>query len=197
VTGAILLAGGRATRVDGEDKPRFEVAGATLFAHAQAAVADCTPITAVGAPIGTDPEISWTREEPRYGGPAAGVVAALAHWRANDVDDPEWTFVLACDVPGVRAATERLRAARDHLPSETDGVCLTDAGSRPQWLLGLYRTAALRRRADALADAGHGASIRDLLDGLAVAVVRAPADETDDIDTWDDLARARRKETQT
>ena len=77
------------------------------------------------------------------------------------------------------------------VPSDTDGVCLADASSRPQWLTGAYRTAALRRAAGALPDAGRDASVRALLDDLAIAAIAAPDDLTADVDTWEDLDRAR------
>lgn len=199
--GAILLAGGRATRVDGIDKTRFDVGGRTLLERAIAAArgARATPITVVGprpdaaasAPS-AEADISWVREDPPFGGPAAAVVAALRAWRDDPShNDAPWTLVLACDLPGAEAAVERLTDAVPHLPADTDGVCLADESSRPQWLTGVYRTASLRRRADALPHDGHDASVRALLDDLAIAVIAAPAAETDDVDTWEDLSRAR------
>ncbi len=196
--GAILLAGGRATRVDGEDKTLFDVGGRTLLARAIAAAhgAEARPISvvgpepdaaALGIPLPAD--VVWVREDPPFGGPAAAVVAAL-HER-DAAADPAWTLLLACDLPGAEAAVSRLKDAIVLLPSDTDGVCLADESSRPQWLTGLYRTAALRERADALPDAGRDASVRALVDDLAIAVIAAPAAETADVDTWEDLRRAR------
>lgn len=196
MTGAILLAGGRASRVGGADKTLFEVAGTTLLQRAVDAVACADPITVVGDPVPgvtAVAGVAWAREDPPFGGPAAAVVAALATWR----DDPEWTYLLACDLPEAVAAASRLADARPLLPRETDGVCLSAADSRPQWLIGLYRTAALRRGADALPNKGQDASMRALLDDAAIAVIAAPGPETQDVDTWEDLseARARLEET--
>ena len=77
------------------------------------------------------------------------------------------------------------------VPSDTDGVCLGDGASRPQWLIGAYRTGALRDAASALPDRGRNAPVRSLLHDLAIAVVAAPGDLTRDVDTWQDLEQAR------
>lgn len=185
--GAILLAGGRATRLGGATKPLLEVGGRTLLQRAVDATRGCTPVTVAGDPVTGVDGVGWVREEPPFGGPAAAIVAALSTW----ADDPEWTFLLACDLPGVGGAVARLRRDIPLLPTDTDGLCLGDAGSRPQWLTGLYRTDSLRRAAAALPDLGRGASVRALLDDLAIAVVAAPDAETEDVDTWEDLERAR------
>lgn len=192
MTGAILLAGGRASRLGGVTKPLLDVGGRSLLARAVDAVHGCTPITVV-APVLDVPgagALSWVREDPPFGGPAAAIVAALASWREVE---PAWTYVLACDLPGVAGAVARLTDAFPLLPQGGDGVCLADAASRPQWLTGLYRTAALREGAAALPDGGADAPVRALMDGLTLAVIAAPADETDDVDTWEDLKRARER----
>lgn len=184
--GAILLAGGRASRVDGAVKPLFEVGGRTLLRAAVDAVTDAGahPVTVVAPVLDEGLPVDWVREDPPFGGPAAATVAALESW----AEDPEWTFLLACDLPRVGGAVARLVADLPLLPRDTDGLCLADASSRPQWLTGVYRTAALREAASALPDRGRDASVRALVAELAIAVVRAPA-ESDDIDTWEDLRR--------
>jgi molybdopterin-guanine dinucleotide biosynthesis protein A len=190
--GAILLAGGRATRVGGAQKTLFEVGGETLLARAVRAVRDAgaDPVV-VAAPVLDDAlDVAWVREEPAYGGPAAAIVAALDRsqlWRP----EPEWVLVLACDLPRVDAAVALLRDAVALVPADTDGVCLGDASSRPQWLTGVYRTRALRAASRALPDRGRDAAVRALIDDLAVAVLAAPDDVTSDVDTWEDLERAR------
>lgn len=190
--GAILLAGGRASRVGGARKPLFEVGGQTLLSRAVAAVAHAGARPIVVAAPALDPslDVEWVVEDPPFGGPVAGIVAALertALWEP----EPEWTFVLACDLPRVDAAVARLTSDIPLLPAGTEGVCLADASSRPQWLTGAYRTAALRAAARAIPDAGRHAPVRELLDDLAIAAIAAPDDLTADVDTWEDLGRAR------
>ncbi|WP_109211467.1 MULTISPECIES: NTP transferase domain-containing protein [Microbacterium] len=191
--GAILLAGGRASRVDGAAKPLFEVGGRTLLHAAVTAVTDAAarPITAVAPVLDETLPIAWVREDPPFSGPAAAIVAALRSWQ--EADDPEWTLLLACDLPGVGAAVRRLVDDLPLLPADTDGICLADRSSRPQWLIGAYRTRALRVAASALPDAGRDAPVRALLDDLAIVVVTASDDLTRDVDTWEDLEEARRR----
>ena len=62
-TGAILLAGGRARRLDGVAKPLLEVGGRSLLARAIAAVAGSDPLTIVGAPAAGFENHAWVREE--------------------------------------------------------------------------------------------------------------------------------------
>ena len=198
--GAILLAGGRASRVDGASKPLFDVGGRTLLAAAveAATAAGARPITVVAPVLDTALEVTWVREDPPFGGPAAAVVAAFEAWGSPSPEAapaPEWTLLLACDLPSVDAAVRRLVSDIVLLSSDTDGMCLGDASSRPQWLTGVYRTRALRGAASALRDAGRDAPVRALLDDLAIAVVAAPDHLTRDVDTWEDLEEARARAT--
>ena len=184
---AILLAGGRGSRMGGVHKPLLEVGGSTLLdaAVAAAKTAGCEPIVVVGPSDDAHPDLTWVREDPPFTGPAAAILAALPL-----VSSPR-TLVLACDLPRVADAVRALLAA----PDEADGVCLEDASGRRQWLTGLYRTDALRAAAATIPDAGRNASVRSLLGGLAITAVAASDDVAFDIDTWDDLNEARRRST--
>lgn len=187
--GAILLAGGRATRLDGAVKPLLEVRGKTLLQAAVDAVArvGADPVTVVGPVLDDTLRVSWVREEPPFGGPAAGVVAALASWEAASAL-PEWTFVLATDLPRVDDAVARLDADLGLQPGDLEGLCLADGSSRPQWLTGVYRTTALREAAAAIPDRGRDAPVRALVAELAIAVTADPA-AASDIDTWEDYRK--------
>ena len=190
--GAILLAGGRASRVDGAAKPLFDVGGQSLLARAVAAVAatGAHPIVVAAPVLDAALAVEWAPEDPPFGGPVAGIVAALGQPGAW-VPEPDWTFVLACDLPRVDAAVARLQSDILLVPADTDGVCLGDPSSRPQWLTGIYRTAALRRAAETMPDGGRDGPVHALLDDLAISVIAVPGDLTDDVDTWEDLKRAR------
>ena len=178
---AILLAGGRAARLGGAVKPLFRLDGETLLARAVAAVRDAGAArVVVAAPVLVpDLDVLWVREDPPFGGPVAGTVAALAVVEAAEV------LLLACDLVDPAAAV----AALPPIPAGADGVCLAEEG-RPQWLTGRYRTAALRTAASAIPGGGRDAAMRALLAGLRIACVDAPAALSRDIDTWDDLTAA-------
>lgn len=184
---AIILAGGRAARLDGAAKPLLEIGGRTLLDRAVAAVAGCDPIIIVGPPASVRSEVVWTRETPEFGGPVAGIAAGLAAGLAST--ESAEVFVLAADLPNAEGAVALLRR-HPPLASGEDGICLSDDSGRMQWLIGLYRTDALRGAVDALPDGGRDASIRSLLSGLAIIALPA-GDLATDVDTWDDLERAR------
>jgi molybdopterin-guanine dinucleotide biosynthesis protein A len=187
--GAILLAGGRASRMGGIDKPGLLVDGVSLLDRAIAAVREigADPLVAVGPPAAYDASVRWVREDPPFTGPAAAIVAALA--AMPEAPDPTWTLVLACDLPRVGAAVRQLVDDILLLPSDVDGACLADPSSRPQWLTAVYRTAVLRRAAASRADEGRDQSMRALLADLAIAALPDRADSTGDIDTWEDYRR--------
>ncbi len=191
--GAILLAGGRASRVGGAAKPLFEVGGRTLLAAAIDAVqhAGARPISVAAPVLDSALDVQWVREDPPFGGPVAGTVAVLDAWEAGGLL-PEWTLLLACDLSAVADAVAQLVRDLPLLPADADGMCLGDPSSRPQWLTGVYRVSALRRAAGAMADRGRDAPVRALVDGSRDHRGRRhPRDLTDDIDTWEDLERAR------
>lgn len=194
---AIILAGGRASRLDGAAKPLLEVGGRTLLDRAIAAVDGCDPIVIVGPPAPTRDRVVWTRETPEFGGPVAGIAAGLALVDTGDV------LLLAADLPHAEGAVALLRRHPPHPDSEDDsedeehedeehedGVCLIDSSGRMQWLVGRYRTDALRTAVAALPDGGRDASLRSLLARLRITAVPA-GDLATDVDTWDDLERAR------
>jgi len=174
---AVILAGGRGSRLGGLDKAAVVVAGRTLLDHALDAVRDAGRVVVVGPARdvpGAVPEVVWTREEPPGGGPVAGVAAGLPHVRADVV------VLLAVDQPGVTSATVgRLLAAGAP-------AALTDDGGRRQWLAGVWRTAALRA---ALPAEPRGASMRSVLEPLAPQGVPARPGEACDVDTPADLGR--------
>ncbi|MGN7949428.1 molybdenum cofactor guanylyltransferase [Microbacterium sp. 22215] len=180
---AIILAGGRASRLGGAAKPLLEVDGRTLLDHAVAALADCEPVVVVGPWMPVGGPVLWTQETPAFGGPVAGIAAGLAL-----IDNAE-VFVLAADLPNAEAAVALLRQ-HPPLSENQDGLCLADASGRMQWLTGRYRVAALRTALTRLPDAGRDASARALLGGLAIGTLPA-GDLATDVDTWDDLERAR------
>jgi molybdopterin-guanine dinucleotide biosynthesis protein A len=173
---AIVLAGGAATRLGGTDKPALIVDGLTLLDRVLAAVAGAETVVVVGDPRPTTVTVTWVREEPVGGGPAAATRAGLAAVTADTV------LLLAADLPFLTTATvDRLLAA-----TGKTGAVLVDDDGREQWLAGAWPTQALRT-----ADLVPDGSLRAALAPLHPTQVTAGALEVLDCDTPDDLARAR------
>ena len=97
-------------------------------------------------------------------------------------------LVLTCDLPLAGAAAAELVAAAGSAADETHGLCLDDG--RPQWLPAVYRRDALAGALAALGDP-HGASMRALAAQLTLTTIPDPGGLTADVDTWQDVERAR------
>lgn len=175
---AIVLAGGRAARMDGADKASVELQGRTLLEHALEALTDADEVVVVGDPVPTTRPVTFVRESPRYGGP----VAALLTGRDSLLRSPGTLGVLAVDMPRVNPWTFRRlhQAALGH-----DGAFLTDADGRRQ-LAGVVDAARLDAVRPDL-EAQHGMALRALLADLDLALVPPVGDEGRDVDTWTDL----------
>ena len=186
---AVVLSGGRAARLGGVDKPRLTVGGESLLAGviAAAAAAGAARIVVVG-PGGperaraADARIVWTREDPPFGGPVAGLAAALPVVETGRV------LVLTGDLVSPADAVALLLADGTE---GTDGVRLDDPSGRAQWLTAVYDTAALAAAIAALPDGGRDASVRAAVRGLRLTARSASADVVRDVDTWEDLTQAR------
>jgi len=211
---AVVLAGGRATRLGGVPKPTVVLDGATLLDRALAATRDAGRTVVVGPDAAVPPGrgVLVAREDPPFGGPVAGLDAGLraldrAHGRAHEHSRergpgtaPTWVLVLAVDVPRAAEAVPLLRAAVAAPPpgsapgsapgSPPDGAYLVRDG-RAQWLVGAYRRDALRRALDALAgpDGLTGLPVRRLVAGLSCLEVPDVDGLSADVDTWDDVRR--------
>jgi molybdopterin-guanine dinucleotide biosynthesis protein A len=180
---AVVLAGGKAARLGGQAKPQLQVGGRTMLATVLDAVSDAAERIVVGPRQPVPPGVRLVREQPPGGGPVAALRAGLPEVTTDVV------ALLAGDLPFLTAdlvAELRARLTRD-------GVLVVDEGGRDQYLLGVWRTAALR---SATADVRGPTPLRRVLAGLAVTRHRprvepgTPPPWTD-CDTPADLARAR------
>ncbi|MET8097507.1 NTP transferase domain-containing protein [Streptomyces sp. NPDC005236] len=98
---AVVLAGGAARRLGGEDKPGVRVGGRTLLDRVLAACADATRTVVVAEPRPTARPVEWAREDPPGGGPLAALDAGLRHTRAP------YVLVLSADLPFLEEKTVR------------------------------------------------------------------------------------------
>lgn len=185
---AVILAGGRATRLGGVPKSTLKYDGASLLSRALDAAAGASTVVVVGpGPSGLPRGVLTAREEPAYGGPAAAIAAGLAALSTRP--KAKWTLVLACDMPNAARGVPALQAVLEH-DANSEGAMAESADGRRQPLLGMYDTGALEREV-AIASAGSGltdSSVFRLLARLNVLAVAVPEGSTDDVDTWEDAA---------
>lgn len=184
--GLIILAGGRAARLGGQDKPGLVVGDRTLLASVVRAGAGARQVIVVGPERPGLDGVSFVREEP----PGAGPVPALKRGLA-EASQP-WVAVLAADLPFLRAGHLDTLLSAAGAQGVQSGAVLVDAAGRPQWLAGCWRTEALRRAAARY----RQDSLRGLLGPLGpalVALTQAPGEPPPwlDCDTPQDLRQAR------
>jgi len=186
---AIILAGGKGSRLGGADKSALVGPdGRTTLERTILACreVDAKRVVVVGPPATLSAvDVEVTQEQPPGSGPALAIAAGLALLNSDPSDDSD-VLVLACDMPNAGPGVKALLAAQ----SGVDGVLGVADGQR-QWLLGLYKRAALAGACGDLANwVGAGnPSVRYLLSGLDLAEVVVPASTADDIDTPEDLNR--------
>ncbi len=184
---AVVLAGGRATRLGGVDKTALGAPGNTLLDRALRATAGAARrIVVAGAGSRRGPaDVVWTTESPRFGGPVAALAAALA------VPGPAAPalLVLAADLPEVERAVPALLAGVDRAES-ADGWLAVDPDGRDQPLLALYRRAPLAAALAALPGGPADASLRRMLAPLTLARIPLERSLLADVDTPEDLRAA-------
>jgi molybdopterin-guanine dinucleotide biosynthesis protein A len=123
---AVILAGGRASRLSGLDKMSIEVGGRSLLQRSVDAVAGAEPVVVVGPCRAVVGEVVWTRERPPGAGPVAALAAGIA--ALPDLGDATELAVLAADLRNIEPATvDRLRwairSARDFEVGACEAVC--------------------------------------------------------------------------
>ena len=185
VLDAVILMGGRAERLGGAAKGDLRVDGRTLLERVVAAADPARDRVLVGeaGASALPADVRVVREEPPFGGPAAGVAAGV---RALG-GDADAVLLLAGDQPFVAGAIAPLLEALGRA-EDADGARAVDAGGRAQHLTCVVRRAALEA-AIVTASAGgsiDGVSMRRLLEPLRLVDVAVPDDATIDVDTWAD-----------
>lgn len=140
---AIVLAGGRASRMGGVDKPAIVIGGRSMLDAALAAAAGCRRTVVVG-PHRPElpPALLQVREVPPGSGPVAAIGAGLG---ALGPDAAARIVVLAADLPFLTesAITELMRRGTE---TGADAVFAADEARRPQYLIGVWRRTALAER---------------------------------------------------
>ena len=212
---ALILAGGRSSRLGGVPKQSLVFRGQTLLERALDAAAGARRTVVVGdsgflpsqgtasppvspslpvSPSNWPPGVLRCREEPPFAGPAAAIAAGLEALAKNGGDAP-FTLVLACDMPLASEAVAVLREALSASAARPQGGCgggmmARSGDGREQPLAAFYSTHGLKQACAELAarNALVNGSVRALLASLDVQLVTVPAGSTSDVDTWDDAA---------
>ncbi|WP_228528956.1 molybdenum cofactor guanylyltransferase [Arthrobacter gandavensis] len=194
---AVILAGGRSSRLGGEPKAELVVEGETLLLRTLHAVRDAACAAVVGPPSlagalsRSVPAPVLVREEPPFSGPAAAMGAGIAAiGRRSDgsaATRRPWTLVLACDMPEARSAVPVLLAAADQDPGRS--VLARDGAGKTQPLAGLYRTDALLQAVAGGPESLVNLSMFSMLARVQWREVAVPEGSTADVDTWDDARK--------
>lgn len=189
-TTAVVLAGGRGSRLGGLEKGEILMGGERLVDIVAAAAREsgCERVIIAGDVRSAGAEN--VREDPPFGGPVAGLAAALA------LVESEWILLLACDLPHARLLCHLLLGSFREVGPEVDGLVALRDG-RVQWLAGFYRRASIDGALGRITDPAH-ASMQSLLGGLALREVQDPDGLSRDVDTPEDLkALTTREEEKT
>lgn len=187
---ALILAGGRSSRLGGVSKALLSNGSTTLLGQALAAAAGARARMVVGpAELALPAGVLQTREEPAFGGPAAGISAglkALALAQPDLLDSSQqWVLLLSCDLPRVGSAVPLLLEAAASAPKGVRGYWAVAEGIT-QPLLGIYRAAPLLT---AFSRETANGSVRRFLAPLGPHQLELAAELAADIDTWE-AARA-------
>jgi molybdopterin-guanine dinucleotide biosynthesis protein A len=179
---AVVLCGGAGRRFGG-DKTRADLAGTTVLDHLLDGLPGDWLVVCVGEPRPTRRTVTWCREDPPGGGPVAAIAAALL------VLEGPVVVLLGGDMPYAAGPAPALVATLERSP-ELDAVVGRDGEGRLQPLLAAYRTPALR---GAVPEPAAGSPLMRLLDPLRTLVVSVGDEASLDVDTAEDLERARHR----
>ena len=161
---ALILAGGRATRLGGVDKRTLLIDGASIFDRQCAVLAPLCAEIVVSTPRAA-PGFRTIADSTPGGGPLAGIAAGLAHATTPRL------LVVAGDMPHLTAPVLGLLLGAAGAAVDAVGIRI---GALPEPLLCLYRVAEVRPRVEARLAAGRLKASALLTDeGLVVAWVDA------------------------
>lgn len=181
----VVIAGGGGIRY-GADKLAAPLGDGTLLDATLGGLPEDALLIGVGPERRTRRAIAWVREDPPGSGPGRSLVAGA---RAALSSVPGAVVVVAGDAPGAGLAVPALiSAARDH-----SAAVAVDALGQPQPLLLALAPEAVRRLVDA--DAEPGGSARAVVERLAAVPVHVPPEALWDVDTAEDLAGWRLRDT--
>lgn len=187
---AVVLTGGRSSRMGGRHKPGILVDGRPVIERILSTLWSAAPsaeVVIAGSDTGLSPslqqKVTVVREEPHFSGPVAGVAAAL------EVVSPSEGVVLLLggDLPFLSSTT--LQKLLSVVIAEAPVASCVDATGHLQYLCSGWQQSVLLAQLEQIENP-IGVPLRALFEGLTPEVVDCDPDELRDIDTPDDLARA-------
>ena len=190
---AILLAGGKSSRMQGPDKVMLQLAGRPLLERAIEAAhsAGCAHIAVVGPErdLSLSADIAYTlvREDPPFAGPVAGLAAA------EPLGESEWVLLLATDLPKIAEVIALLTAAIEARP-EVDAHIIEAADGYLEWLCSAMKRTVFEQRLAAHPHLSVG--VKRLFDGIETVSHRDPGELTADVDTPEQWAAAQERPIQ-
>ena len=204
---AVILAGGRSSRLNGEPKALLRYNSQSLLRRTLNSVRAARRIAVVGpdelrveldAFIDAEPgtTVVLTREDPPFSGPAAGIGAAVKVLRKGSANDDggaafraPLTLIFACDMPALGTLPQLLLDAAKRNPA-VQLVLPVDTDGRTQPLASCIDSAALDAAVAGYGPDGlAGMPVRKLLERLESLKLPLASTATADVDTWDDAQR--------
>ena len=173
----LILAGGRGSRLGGQDKAALVVGGRTLLERL------LQDVDLGGVVVVARRTVLQTLEDPPDGGPVAGIAAGLT---APGTPGAEWVAVAAVDQPEAARALAALIAELPYVDENVEAVSPVDSSGHRQWLLAIYRRDALTQALAALPSV-RDTSVRRLVSDLRWHEVDVEARHLGDVDTWEDV----------
>jgi len=159
---ALVLAGGRGSRLRGDEKASITIGGTSVLDHLLSSLPETIPVVVVGPEGPTQRAVTFLREWPIHGGPVAGIASGL-----EAVSTPV-TVLLAVDMPWAGRLAELLVA--ELTSCDAAALVPVDGSGFRQPLCAVVRTQALRGALQDLGDPA-GRSMRDL-----ISLLDTPAD---------------------
>jgi molybdopterin-guanine dinucleotide biosynthesis protein A len=182
---ALVLAGGRGSRLGNVDKAAITLGGTSALDQLLFSLPVAVPIVVAGPERPTVRPVTFRREWPVHGGPVAGIASGL-----EAVSTPV-TALLAVDMPWAGGLVGQLIA--EFGSCDAAALVPVDASGFQQPLCSVVHTQALRTALGRLGDP-QGRSLRDLISLLDVQerpLLEGEMRWVQDIDTEQDLRKAR------
>ncbi|MBM7051865.1 molybdenum cofactor guanylyltransferase [Rothia sp. ZJ1223] len=177
---AIIVAGGRSSRLGGTPKALLSNGAVTLLDSTLLAVSSAKYKVVVGPEnLPVPPEVHLTREQPVFSGPAAALAAGARVLKSTG-DYAPWTAIFSVDMPHIAEAIPALLTAAAQADHQVG--FMGQAGGVLQPLAGIYHTHQL---VEALKGEMDNKSVRSALRTLNPEIIELPARSIDDVDTWE------------